>query len=69
MTFKNPDEHGYYGEFGGAFIPEMLYPNVKELQENYLEIIASEAFQTEFRGLLKNYVGRETPLYLSLIHI
>lgn len=65
MTFKNPDEHGYYGEFGGAFIPEMLYPNVKELQENYLEIIASEAFQTEFRGLLKNYVGRETPLYLA----
>lgn len=65
MTFKNPDEHGYYGEFGGAFIPEMLYPNVKELQENYLEIIGSEAFQTEFRRLLKNYVGRETPLYLA----
>ncbi|SNV31635.1 Tryptophan synthase beta chain [Chryseobacterium taklimakanense] len=65
MTFKNPDEHGYYGEFGGAFIPEMLYPNVKELQENYLEIIGSEAFQTEFRGLLENYVGRETPLYLA----
>lgn len=65
MTFKNPDEHGYYGEFGGAFIPEMLYPNVKELQENYREIIGSEAFQTEFRGLLKNYVGRETPLYLA----
>lgn len=65
MTFKNPDEHGYYGEFGGAFIPEMLYPNVKELQENYREIIGSEAFQTEFRGLLKNYVGRVTPLYLA----
>lgn len=65
MIFKNPDEHGYYGEFGGAFIPEMLYPNVKELQENYREIIGSEAFQTEFRGLLKNYVGRETPLYLA----
>lgn len=65
MTFKNPDEHGYYGEFGGAFIPEMLYPNVKELQENYLEIIGSEEFKTEFRGLLKNYVGRETPLYLA----
>ncbi|AZI20505.1 tryptophan synthase subunit beta [Chryseobacterium taklimakanense] len=65
MTFKNPDEHGYYGEFGGAFIPEMLYPNVKELQENYREIIGSETFQTEFRGLLKNYVGRETPLYLA----
>lgn len=65
MTFKNPDEHGYYGEFGGAFIPEMLYPNVKELQENYLGIIGSEEFQTEFRGLLKNYVGRETPLYLA----
>ncbi|MDR6920426.1 MULTISPECIES: tryptophan synthase subunit beta [Chryseobacterium] len=65
MNYKNPDEHGYYGEFGGAFIPEMLYPNVKELQENYLEIIESEEFQKEYQDLLKNYVGRATPLYFS----
>ncbi|KPE52275.1 tryptophan synthase subunit beta [Chryseobacterium indologenes] len=65
MNYRNPDEHGYYGEFGGAFIPEMLYPNVKELQENYLEIIESEEFQKEYQDLLKNYVGRATPLYFS----
>ncbi|MGK6341640.1 tryptophan synthase subunit beta [Chryseobacterium sp. DT-3] len=65
MNYKNPDEHGYYGEFGGAFIPEMLYPNVEELQKNYLEIIESEEFQNEYQDLLKNYVGRATPLYLA----
>ncbi|KMQ67409.1 tryptophan synthase subunit beta [Chryseobacterium sp. FH2] len=65
MNYKNPDAHGYYGEFGGAFIPEMLYPNVKELQKNYLEIIESENFQQEYQDLLKNYVGRATPLYFS----
>ncbi len=63
MNYKNPDKHGYYGEFGGAFIPEMLYPNVEELQKSYLEIIESEDFQQEYRKLLKNYVGRATPLY------
>lgn len=62
---KNPDNHGYYGDFGGAFVPEMLYPNVIELQENYLEIIESEAFQTEYQNLLKNYVGRATPLFFA----
>lgn len=65
MNYKNPDEHGYYGEFGGAFIPEMLYPNVEELQKNYLEIIESEEFQQEYQNLLKNYVGRDTPLYFA----
>ncbi|OCK51142.1 tryptophan synthase subunit beta [Chryseobacterium sp. CBo1] len=65
MNYKNPDENGYYGEFGGAFIPEMLYPNVEELQKNYLEIIESEDFQNEYQDLLKNYVGRATPLYFS----
>ncbi|QWT87605.1 MULTISPECIES: tryptophan synthase subunit beta [unclassified Chryseobacterium] len=65
MNYKNPDENGYYGEFGGAFIPEMLYPNVEELQKNYLEIIESEDFQTEYQDLLKNYVGRATPLYFA----
>lgn len=61
----NVDEKGYYGNFGGAFIPEMLYPNVEELRTNYLEIINSDEFQKEFKQLLKDYVGRPTPLYLS----
>jgi tryptophan synthase, beta chain (EC 4.2.1.20) len=65
MNYKNPDENGYYGEFGGAFIPEMLYPNVAELQSKYLEIIESDEFQNEFKDLLKNYVGRATPLYFA----
>lgn len=65
MNYKNPDKNGYYGEFGGAFIPEMLYPNVEELQKNYIKIIESEDFQTEYQDLLKNYVGRATPLYFA----
>jgi tryptophan synthase beta chain len=69
MTYKNPDENGYYGEFGGAFVPEMLYPNVEELQKKYLEIIESEGFQAELRDLLKNYVGRATPLYFAKIYL
>ena len=59
------DEHGYYGEFGGAFIPEMLYPNVKELQEKYLVIMGEPNFKKEFDHLLKDYVGRPTPLFLA----
>ncbi len=59
------NQKGYYGKFGGAFIPEMLYPNVKELEENYLRIMESKAFQKEFTELLKNYVGRPSPLYFS----
>ena len=55
-------DKGYYGNFGGAYIPELLYPNIKELEENYIRIIESESFQTEFRDLLKNYVGRPSPL-------
>ena len=58
-------ENGYYGSFGGAYIPEMLYPNVKELQENYLSMIYANDFQREFHYLLKDYVGRPTPLYLA----
>ena len=65
MKYKNPDTNGYYGEYGGACVPEMLYPNVEELQQNYLQIIESEEFQKEFRDLLKDYVGRETPLYFA----
>ena len=56
-------QKGYYGTFGGAFIPEMLYPNVEELRENYLKIINEDSFRKEYDDLLKNYVGRPTPLY------
>ena len=57
------DQKGYYGEFGGAYVPEMLYPNIKELEERYLKIIESEQFSKEFRMLLKDYAGRPTPLF------
>ncbi|MBW3544947.1 MAG: tryptophan synthase subunit beta [Bacteroidetes bacterium] len=59
------NDRGYYGQFGGSFIPEMLYPNVEELREHYLEIIYSPEFQQEYRQLLRDYVGRPTPLYLA----
>src|SRR5688500_5640351 len=58
-------ERGYYGEFGGAFIPEMLYPNVLELQENYLPIINEPGFNSELDQSLKAYVGSSTPLFLA----
>jgi tryptophan synthase beta chain len=61
----NVNEKGYYGEFGGAYIPEMLYPNVEELRQNYLKITAEPSFQAEFHALLKDYVGRPTPLYFA----
>ncbi len=61
----NVNEKGYYGEFGGAFIPEMLYPNVEELRQNYLKILAEPDFQKEFNQLLKDYVGRPSPLYYA----
>jgi tryptophan synthase beta chain len=57
------DHRGFYGEFGGAYIPEMLYPNIRELGDNYLDMIQSDSFQTEFRQLLKDYAGRPTPLF------
>ena len=59
------DEYGYYGQFGGAFIPEMLYPNVEELRSRYLDIIAEPDFQEEFQQLLRDFVGRPTPLYFA----
>lgn len=59
------DARGYYGQFGGAYIPEMLYPNVAELRDSYLKIIYTDDFQKEFNDLLKNYVGRPTPLYFA----
>jgi len=57
------NDEGYFGAYGGAFIPEILHPNVKHLQNNYLQIINSEDFKTELKDLLKNYVGRPSPLY------
>ena len=59
------NDKGYYGDFGGAYIPEMLYPNVEELRQNYMKIINDESFQEEFKKLLKDYVGRPSPLYLA----
>lgn len=61
----NVSENGYYGEFGGAFIPEMLYPNVEELRSTYLDIMADPLFKKSFDGLLKDFVGRPTPLYYA----
>lgn len=59
------DDRGYYGKFGGAYIPEMLFPNIEELKENYLEIMERPEFKDQFDQLLKDYVGRPTPLYLA----
>jgi tryptophan synthase beta chain len=62
-TYTLPNNQGYYGKFGGAFIPEMLHRNVEELRTKYLDIINEPSFQKEFRELLKDYAGRPTPLY------
>jgi len=59
------DKRGYYGEFGGAYIPEMMYPNVKELESNYLEILNDKEFREEYYSLLKHYVGRPSPLFFA----
>ncbi len=59
------DASGYYGPFGGAYVPEMLYPNVEELRDNYLRITQDPEFQREFEQLLTDYVGRPTPLFLA----
>jgi tryptophan synthase beta chain len=59
------DEKGFYGKFGGAYIPEMLYPNVEELRENWEAIVASTSYQKEFQQLLRDFVGRPTPLYFA----
>jgi tryptophan synthase beta chain len=65
MSKYKVDEQGFYGDFGGAYIPELLYPNVEELRQNYKQIIHTEDFQKQFKSLLKDYVGRPTPLYLA----
>ncbi|NPD46702.1 tryptophan synthase subunit beta [Lentimicrobium sp. L6] len=57
------DSEGFYGDYGGAFIPEMLQPNIEELKSSYIEILDSKEFQEEFKELLRNYVGRPTPIY------
>src|SRR5204863_3141864 len=64
-TFQQPNEQGYYGKFGGAYIPEMLHRNVEELRTKYLDIINEASFQKEFRELLKDYAGKPTALYLA----
>ena len=61
----NINSKGYYGSFGGAYIPEMLLHNIEELKDNYLKIINDKSFTKEFNELLKNYVGRPSPLYFS----
>ncbi len=63
--FTHPDTHGYYGSFGGAYIPEMLHRNVEELRNRYLEIIQDPLFQRQFESLLTDYVGRPTPLFYA----
>lgn len=65
VTYQQPDVQGYYGQFGGAYIPEMLHRNVAELKERYLSIMEETSFQKEFQHLLKDYVGRPTPLFLA----
>ncbi len=65
MKTYHVDERGYYGIFGGAFIPEMLYPNTEELRQNYLSIMDDTEFKKEFHQLLRDYVGRPTPLYYA----
>ena len=57
------DAGGFYGEYGGAYIPEMLYPNIRELENNYMKIVSSDSFQNKFRLLLRDYAGRPTPLF------
>ena len=64
-SYRIPNEMGYYGEFGGAYIPEMLHRNVEELRNRYLTIMYDPSFQKSFRDLLRDYVGRPTPLYYA----
>ena len=65
MSQYKANNLGYFGEFGGAFIPEMLYANVEELRQNYMKIMADDSFKKQFDYLLRDYVGRPSPLYLA----
>lgn len=64
-SYKQPNAQGYYGRFGGAYIPEMLHRNVEELRSRYLDIMSEAGFQQEFQQLLHDYVGRPTPLFYA----
>ena len=64
-NYQAPTKEGYYGEFGGAYIPEMLYGNVETLKNQYLQIMEDPAFKAEVNALLKDYVGRPTPLFYA----
>ncbi len=65
MDRHNTDTNGYYGEFGGAYVPEILYKTVEDLKKSYLDIIESDDFQREYHQLLRDYVGRPSPLYYA----
>jgi tryptophan synthase beta chain len=65
ISFAVPDKHGYYGSFGGAFIPEMLHANVEDLRKNYLKISGTKKFKKDFDHLLKDFAGRPTPLFFA----
>ena len=65
MKKFNVNQNGFYGEFGGAYIPEILYDNVEALKNNYLKILEDPAFRKEYYDLLRDYVGRPSPLYLA----
>ena len=65
MTNYNVNEEGFYGTYGGAYIPEILYKTVEDLKQAYLPILESEAFKQEYHALLRDYVGRPSPLYLA----
>ena len=65
INYQDPSAEGYYGDFGGAYIPEMLYSNVETLKTQYLQIMQEPEFQREFHALLKDYVGRPTPLFYA----
>ena len=64
-NYQQPTEEGYYGQYGGAYIPEMLYSNVETLKTQYLQIMDEPAFKAEVAALLKDYVGRPTPLFYA----
>ena len=65
MKSETQTSYGFYGKFGGAYIPELLFNNVDELQKNYERIMRSKEFKKQLNALLKDYVGRPTPLYFS----
>ena len=64
-NFQQTDQNGFYGSFGGAYIPEILYKTVENLKESYLSVIESDDFKKEYHALLKDYVGRPSPLYYA----